>query len=78
MTSQQLYALVIETVRLCKIYDIPVSPYSTLSHAEIQPTLGITQRAKWDITAIPGMTEVGNPLAVGDMIRDMVKRELWR
>lgn len=76
MTSHQLYGLVVESARLCRIYDIPVSPYSTLSHGEVQPTLGIPQDRKWDISALPGMETTKSPLIVGEMIRDMVRREL--
>lgn len=76
MTSAQLYGLVKETAALCRLYDIPVSPWSTLSHSEIQPTLGIAQRQKWDINIIPGMEQPGDPVEVGNRIRDMVRREL--
>jgi hypothetical protein len=73
ITHDQLEALAILTARLCKRYDIPVSRWSTLSHAEIQPTLGIRQRLKWDITWLPGMTRPGDPVEVGDRLRDMVR-----
>lgn len=76
MTSKQLHALAAETARLCRLYDIPVSPWSTLSHSEVQPSLGIAQRRKWDINIIPGMERPGDPLAVGERIRDMVRREM--
>lgn len=76
MTSAQLYALVVETAALSRQYDIPVSPFSMMSHSEVQPTLGIAQNQKWDINIIPGMEAPGNPIAVGDKIREMVRREL--
>lgn len=76
MTSKQLYALVQETARLCRLYDIPVSRWSTLSHAEVQPSLGIAQKQKWDITWLPGVGDPKDPIAVGDMIRAMVLTEL--
>lgn len=47
ITPAQVSCLVHETTRLCRFYDIPVSPWSTLSHAEIQPTLNIIRRWKW-------------------------------
>ena len=34
-------------------YKIPVTPQTILTHAEVQPTLGIKQRGKWDVTRIP-------------------------
>ncbi|WP_323789958.1 N-acetylmuramoyl-L-alanine amidase [Thalassovita sp.] len=73
MTRAQLDGLVRATARLCRQYDIPVSRWSTLSHAEIQPTLGIPQRAKWDICWFPGMDRPGDPVEVGDRIRAMVR-----
>lgn len=76
ITPAQVSGLVRETARLCRLYDIPVSPWSTLSHAEIQPTLGIVQRWKWDITWLPGMDQPGDPIAVGNRLREMVRCEL--
>lgn len=76
ITPAQIDALAAESARLCRLYDIPVSPWSTLSHAEIQPTFGIVQRWKWDITWLPGMEQPGAPIAVGDRLRDLVRRKL--
>lgn len=61
---------------LCRQYDIPVSRTTVLTHAEVQPTLGITQRGKWDVTWLPGMSGPGAPVAVGDMLRARVVAEL--
>ena len=59
---------------LCRRYDIPVTRQTVLSHAEVQPTLGITQSGKWDICWLPGMTAVADPVAIGDRIRgDVLK-----
>lgn len=76
ITPAQVSALARETARMCRAYDIPVSRWSTLSHAEVQPTLGIVQRAKWDITWLPGMDAPADPISVGDRLRDLVVREL--
>ncbi len=73
MTRAQVEGLVRATATLCRMYDIPVSRWSTLSHAEIQPTLGIRQRFKWDITWLPGMDRPGDPIEVGDKLRAMVR-----
>lgn len=59
---------------LCRRYSIPVTRQAVLSHAEVQPTLGITQRGKWDVAWLPGMTAVGNPVEIGDRIRADVLR----
>ncbi len=76
ITPWQVCQLARVTARLCRDYDIPVSRWSTLSHAEIQPALGIPQRQKWDITWLPGMPGPADPVAVGDRLRDLVSREL--
>lgn len=76
ITPAQVSALTREAARLCRLYDIPVSPWSVLTHAEIQPTFGIKQRWKWDITWLPGMDQPGDPFAVGNRLREMVRCEL--
>lgn len=76
ITPAQVSALARDTARLCRIYDIPVSQWSTLSHAEIQPSLGIAQRQKWDITVLPGMGTVADPITIGNRLRDMVRADM--
>jgi hypothetical protein len=76
LTWKQLRGLAIEVANLCDTYDIPVSRYSVLTHAEVEPTLGVKQRWKWDITWLPDMSRPGDPIEVGDLIRDMVREEL--
>jgi N-acetyl-anhydromuramyl-L-alanine amidase AmpD len=59
---------------LCRRYDIPVTQQTVLSHAEVQPTLGIKQRGKWDVAWLPGMTATADPVQIGDRIRaDVLK-----
>jgi len=72
MTSAQLHGMAKAAARLARQYDIPVTRYSVLTHAEVQPVLGIKQRQKWDINVIPGMTGPGDPNAVGDRIRQII------
>ena len=63
------------TMDLCEEYDIPVSPWTTLSHAEVQQTLGIKQRWKWDYKVLPGYTKSVDARIVGDILRDrMISR----
>jgi len=76
ITSRQLHGMAVEVADLCDTYDIPVTKWSVLTHAEIGPTLGVRQRGKWDITWIPGMKRPGDPIKVGDMLREMIKDEL--
>ena len=72
ITEAQVDALVALCRMLAAQYDIPVTRRTVLSHAEVQPTLGIKQRGKWDITYLPGMDKPGDPVAVGDKLRAMI------
>ena len=69
----QIDALVNLTADLCDTYDIPVTQSTTLSHAEVQPTLGIKQRGKWDVAWIPNHTfGPDDPIRIGDILRSRV------
>lgn len=72
ITEAQLKAMVLLSKKLGLQYGIPITRKTMLSHAEVEPTLGIWQRNKWDIMWIPGMDKPGNPIEVGDRIRAMV------
>lgn len=76
ITDEQIKALAGLCADLCGQYGIPVTRKTVLSHAEVQPTLGIAQRGKWDIAWIPGMDKPGNPVLVGDNLREMILREM--
>lgn len=73
ITPEAVESLVRLTARLCYEHKIPVSRDTTLSHAEVQPTLGIKQRNKWDIAWLPDMEKPGDPVEVGDRLRKMVR-----
>ena len=75
ITPAQVMALVALTRDLCREYGIPVTRQTVMSHAEVQPTLGIKQRGKWDITYLPGMDAPGDPVKVGDHLRGLVLAE---
>jgi len=72
ITTPQLAAFCGLAARLAKQYGIPNTRATILTHAEVQPTLGIPQRGKIDIMWLPGMTAMGDPIAVGDTIRAMI------
>jgi N-acetylmuramoyl-L-alanine amidase len=72
ITQAQVASLVTLTRKLAQKYSIPIARDTILSHAEVQPTLGIKQRGKWDIAWLPGMDKPGDPIAVGDILRAMV------
>lgn len=72
LTSTQI-DMACELVKgLCKKYGIPVTRETVLTHAEVQPTLGIKQRGKWDISWLPGMAAVGDPVQIGDRLREKI------
>jgi hypothetical protein len=72
ITPAQVDALVKHCALLADEYGIPVTRETILTHAEVQPTLGVKQRGKWDITWLPGMDKPGNPVTVGDELRGMI------
>lgn len=76
ITDKQIEALARVTARLCRDYSIPVTRETVMSHAEVERTLGIAQRGKWDITWVPGMAAVGSAVAIGDGLRDRVEAQM--
>lgn len=63
---------------LCDRYRIPVRRDTVLSHAEVQPTLGIQQAGKWDTAWLPGMDGISDPVQVGDVVRQRILGALGR
>lgn len=69
----QIAALVKGCRQLGEVYNIPVTRKTMLSHAEVQPTLGIPQRQKWDWTRLPDdVTTIRGGIAIGDWIRAQI------
>lgn len=69
ITEVQLEAFCQLAAHLCVKYDIPVTPATVLTHAEIQPTLGVVQKQKWDIRWLPGMSHPIGAIEAGDILR---------
>lgn len=69
MTRTQWNALVVVVAELCRYYKIKVTPRTVLSHAEVEDTLGIKQRGKWDYARLPFDPGVVGPKACGDKLR---------
>lgn len=62
--------------QLRDVYGIPVTRKTMLSHAEVQITLGIQQRNKWDWNRLPDdVTTIRGALAIGDWIRARIDGE---
>lgn len=76
ITDAQIGALVALTARLCREHEIDPARDTTLSHAEVQGTLGIAQRGKWDICWLPGHSGVQPAVSIGDGLRAKVRQAL--
>jgi len=73
MTRQQWDRLMPVLADLCRRYGIPVTRETVLSHAEVQDTLGIKQRGKWDISRLSFDPSTIGAHAVGDRFRAATK-----
>lgn len=76
ITKAQWDALASVLAQLCKRYSIGVDRKTVLSHAEVQTTLGIPQRGKWDVARLPFDTSIQGAVLIGDQMRAMVKAKL--
>lgn len=76
LKEKQLAATVKLVADLCKKYNIPVTDKTVLTHAEVQPNLGIKQLGKWDCTRLPFKSELIGHRACGDYIREGVVRAM--
>ena len=76
MTKAQWDAMVVLVADLANKYKIPVTPQTILSHAEVQGTLGITQRGKWDFTRLAFAPHVSGALNIGNKLRAEVAMKL--
>jgi hypothetical protein len=57
-------------------YGIPVTRRTCLTHAEVEPTLGVKQRGKWDFTRIPFEPGIVGAIPCGDYFRERVNAYL--
>ncbi len=76
MTQAQWETMIGVVATLSKRYAIPVTRATILTHAEVQPTLGIQQRNKWDITRLSFDSTVVGHFPVGDRLRAAVAAAL--
>ena len=76
MTEAQFFQLSIVLADLCETYGIAVTPRTVLSHAEVQGTLGITQRNKWDYTRLAFDPSISGATAIGNRLRADVSGHL--
>ena len=76
ITEVQFRAHARLVAKLCRDYSIPVTRTTVLSHAEVEPTLGVKQKNKWDITRLVFRPDLVGAYAVGDYFRSLVKEAL--
>ncbi|MBD9519271.1 N-acetylmuramoyl-L-alanine amidase [Ensifer sp. ENS02] len=76
MTETQWHRAMDVIAHLAEFYKIPVTSKTILSHAEVQPNLGIKQAGKWDFTRLPFAPNVIGAKACGDKMRAEVKARL--
>ncbi|MCW5695765.1 MAG: N-acetylmuramoyl-L-alanine amidase [Bauldia sp.] len=76
ITAVQWATLAEVCAQLAKRYGIPVQRDRILSHAEVQPTLGIAQAGKWDIAVLPFDRSISGAIPVGDRLREMIRARL--
>lgn len=76
LTRTQWEKLALVLADLCRAYDIPVTAKTVLSHAEVQATLGIKQRQKWDISRLAFDPSVKGAKVCGDMMRKAVREAM--
>jgi len=76
MTDEQRHTLTAVVSELCHSYSIPVTSGTTLTHAEVQKTLGIAQSGKIDIMWLPGMSKMGDAIVLGDQLRSEIQSRL--
>lgn len=76
MTAVQWHTLADVLADLCRRYQIPVTPKTVLSHAEVQANLGVKQRQKWDVTRLAFDPSLVGAKACGDAMRAAVASKL--
>jgi hypothetical protein len=76
LTAVQWDQMVKVVAELCRRYGIAVTPKTVLTHAEVQPTLGIKQRNKWDVTRLAFEPKTKGHKACGDKLRREVAAAL--
>jgi hypothetical protein len=76
LTEVQIEAGCRHVAGLARRYGIPLTRRTILTHAEVQPTLGVRQKGKWDIRWLPTMTAIGGAIEVGDQLRALIGRDL--
>lgn len=76
-TETQVHGMVREAARLARVYAIPITRKTVLSHAEVETTLGVPQAQKWDFDYDPlGVSTSRDPIEIGDQLRALIRAEM--
>lgn len=73
----QLRSFVRNAAEKCISFGIGVTRTTVLTHAEVQGTLGVKQKNKWDFDYDPfGIVDSRDPVVIGDILRDHINAEI--
>lgn len=73
ITPIQWKTLIAALVQFCARYQITPLKSTVLSHGEVEKTLSIPQRGKWDVSVSPLNGEYLAPAKVGNLLREKVE-----
>lgn len=74
--NRQVDALIVENAKWCVEFRIEVTGRTVLSHAEVEPVLGVKQKQKWDYDYQIRNTPGRDPVSIFDEIRQEVRNSL--
>lgn len=69
ITWEGIDAMLERSAMYSKKFWIPCTPWSMMTHAEVQETMGIQQKNKWDYMILPGDDSVRSARETGDILR---------
>lgn len=78
LTWEGIDGMLEETAELCREFDIRPSPWTTITHCEVQTNIGIQQRHKWDIRVLPdNPNKLLGEKEAGDILRARMMEKFW-
>ncbi|MGR8935912.1 MAG: N-acetylmuramoyl-L-alanine amidase [Gammaproteobacteria bacterium] len=72
MTERQWRKMAQVAAELCRVYSIEIKPTTVLGHGEVEGTLNIKQKGKWDPMVLPWNPRLTHA-DVGNRFRELVK-----
>lgn len=75
---EMIDAMLKKTVEYCRAFDIKPSPWTTITHCEVQTNIGIKQKGKWDIRVLPdNPKQLMAEKTAGDLLRKRMMEKFW-